>query len=164
MKLGLLKPPQTSPRSIGLTEHTLDMDLLPKAALWESSHTITLLWDHQTQWRYYVFLPRCGPGNTRIGSGSESSLPFKHHHRHSPLELLLPFSFQQLFSPSLVYLYPVGVGGGVLGVADRFKLLKYLNPRLLRLNAQTLLSLFSNSLLTLLPSMRDNARLWSQPN
>lgn len=52
MKLGLLKPPQTSPRSIGLTEHTLDMDLLPKAALWESSHAVTLLWDYETQWGY----------------------------------------------------------------------------------------------------------------
>lgn len=75
MKLGLLKPPQTSPRSIGLTEHTLDMDLLPKAALWESSHAVTLLWDYETQWGYRVFLPRSGPGNTSIGSGSECPPP-----------------------------------------------------------------------------------------
>lgn len=99
MKLGLLKPPQTSPRSIGLTEHTLDMDLLPKAALWESSHAVTLLWDYETQWGYRVFLPRSGPGNTSIGSGSECPLPFERHCRHSPLELVLPFSFQQLPPP-----------------------------------------------------------------
>lgn len=49
-------------------------------------------------------------------------------------------------------------------MADRFKLLKYLDSRLLKLKAQTLLPLFSSSFLTLLPSLRDNARLWSQPN
>lgn len=47
---------------------------------------------------------------------------------------------------------------------DCLKLLKYLNPALLKRNVQTFLSLFSSCLLTLLPSLGDHARLWSRPS
>lgn len=63
------------PRSVGLTEHTLDMEVLSKSELWESTHRVSFLWDHQTHWRYWYFLSRSDPENARIGLGSESSQP-----------------------------------------------------------------------------------------
>lgn len=81
------------------SQSTLDVELLPKAALCKSNHRVTLPRNHQTHW--LLFLPQIWPRKCGIDSGSESSLPFKHHYyRHIQLGLLHPFSFQQLLLPA----------------------------------------------------------------
>lgn len=95
----------------------------------------------------------------RTGSDSESPLPST----TATCPVSSNFCFLSLVNHlfPLGYLYLVGVGNEVLlVVADCLKLLKYLDPRLLKLRAETFLSLFSSSLLT--PSLKDNVRLWSQ--
>lgn len=143
--------------------YTPDVELLPKAALWESSNRVTLLWDHQTFGGYYYLLPRSGPGN-KTGSGSESSLPSTTTtctvNSNSYFLSLLNNPFPQPRAPLFS-----GDGGGMgTSLSDYLKLLKIPESKSLKLKAQNLLSLFFSSLLTLLSSLRDNARLWSQSN
>lgn len=80
------------------SQSTLDVELLSKAALCKSNHRVPLPRNHQTHW--LLFLPQICPRKYGIGSGSESSLPFKRHYRYIQLELLRPFSFQQVLFPA----------------------------------------------------------------
>lgn len=87
--------------------------------------------------------------------GSESS-------QAQSIQTLLSFLSSTTPCPRRGHLCLVGVGDElVLAMVGFLKLLKELNPRLLKLRAETLQCLFSRSLLMFLLGLRDNARLWS---
>lgn len=92
--------------------------------------------------------------------GSESS---QSQSQAQSIQILISFLSSTTPSPRLGHLCLAGMGDKlVLVVVGFLKLLKELNPKLLKLRAKTLQSFFSRSLLTFLSGLRDNASLWSE--